>query len=403
MFPAFKKSRAFILVLLLIIIVNVSFTTLLYFHEPSKVRLNKVYKEYYKGYKSVDDFNIHKVWKNDDIRYKLSKAFPYEKTTEKPPRNIWQMWKNNDIGSLDQGLQDLIKTWTTQQDETKGSFKYELIGDDQLSVIVNSTFVDVPEVQKAFHILPKIILKSDFMRYLLVFAFGGIYSDIDTSLNKDILDWFIYKDQIYDVDNKVGLTIGIESDRDEKSWARNGMARRLQFCQWTIQSKVGHPFYRQLIYRISDLALNHFNPETNILTKNGQEYDMNSGSPTKFAGIMEWTGPGMFTDVLFEYLNDVYKRSESLTPGLDFAKERMINPNWELDLQSKIKYPVLKGSWHNEYDPIERPIGWQNITKQVHPILFDEDVLLLPIIYFNGKKGDPDDYTQHHFKGSWKS
>lgn len=205
-------------------------------------------------------------------------------------------------------------------------------------------------------------------------------------------------------ENKVGLVIGIESDRDEKSWARNGMARRLQFCQWTIQSKIGHPFYRQLIYRISDLALNHFDPKTNILTKHGKKYDLNSGSPTKFAAIMEWTGPGMFTDVIFEYLNNVYKTTEQiLEPGKDFAQQKIINPNLELDVQSKIRYPRLRGSWHNEYHPIQRPFGWQNITKQEKPVLFDEDVLLLPIVNFNGKKGDADDYTQHHFKGSWKS
>lgn len=403
MFPAIKKSRAIVIIFSVFLIFNISLSSLYYFHEPSNTKLTKAYKDYYKGYHSVDEFKFHNVYKKNDIRYKLSKAFPYEKSTDKTPKNIWQMWKNNDIKSLDKGLQDLIRTWRTQEEPEKGGFKYELIGDDQLSNIVNTTFKDVPEIIEAFHILPKIILKSDMMRYLLVYAFGGIYSDIDTSLNKDVLDWWTYHDEVFEQENKVGLVIGIESDRDEKNWARNGMARRLQFCQWTIQSKIGHPFYRELIFNIADLALNHYDPKKNILTKNGKKYDLNKGSPTKFAAIMEWTGPGMFTDTIFQYLNEIYQTSEKLNPDLNFGTQKIINPNLKLDLFSKVRYQRLKNSWHNEYDPISRPWGWQNMTKQQEPILFDDDFLLMPIVAFNGKKGEPDDYTQHHFKGSWKS
>lgn len=403
MLPAIKKSRAIVIIFSIFLIFNISLSSLYYFHEPSNTKLTKVYKDYYKGYKSVDEYKLHNVYKKNDIRYKLSKAFPYEKSTEKTPKNIWQMWKNNDIKSLDKGLQDLIRTWRTQEDPEKGGFKYELIGDDQLSTIVNTTFKQVPEIIEAFHNLPKIILKSDFMRYLLVYAFGGIYSDIDTSLNKDVLDWLTYHDEVFEQENKIGLVIGIESDRDEKNWARNGMARRLQFCQWTIQSKIGHPFYRELIFNIADLALNHYDPKKNILTKNGVKYDLNKGSPTKFAAIMEWTGPGMFTDTIFQYLNEIYKTSEILNPNLNFAKEKIINPNLKHKLPSKVRYQRLKNSWHNEYDPIIRPWGWQNITKQIDPILFDDDFLLMPHVTFGGKKGEPDDYAQHHFKGSWKT
>jgi len=404
MFPAINKTRALILFLLTFITINLSISSLYYFHEPSKTKLNKAYKDYYKGYKSADEYIVENVYSKDDIRYKLAKAFPYEKSIENIPKNIFQMWKNTDINSLDKGLQDLIATWRTQEAEEKGGFKYELIGDEQLDLLVNKTFESVPEIIEAFNRFPTIILKSDFMRYLLVFSQGGVYSDIDTSLNKDILDWLPYHESLFGNENKVGVVIGIESDRDEKNWARNGMARRLQFCQWSLQSKIGHPFFRELIFNIANLAINHFDTNTNILTKNGKQYDMNKGSPTKFAGIMEWTGPGQFTDTVFKYLNDVYKTSEKIKPGLNFSKEKIINPNLDLDLQSKVRYPRLRNSYHNEYSPEEgRPIGWQNITHQVHPILYDDDVLLMPIVAFNGKKGDVDDWTQHHFKGSWKN
>lgn len=354
-------------------------------------------------YESVDDYDIDQVFPRDSIRYKLAKAFPYKKSTEKPSKNIFQMWKNNDISTLDEGIQKLIATWQTQTAEDKGGFAYSFIGDSELESIVEKAFVDVPEVFEAFKLLPKIILKSDFMRYLLIYTQGGIYSDIDTSLNTDILQWISYQDKFFDQENKIGLVIGVESDRDELSWARNGMARRLQYCQWTLHAKKHHPFYRELIARITELALFHFNPETKLLVKNNVEYDFNKDSKTSFAGTMEWTGPGQFTDVLFYYLNNVYLKYPKLFPNIDFLKEKYINPNLEKNLQETIRYEMLEGSWHNEYNPTDFPIGWQNLTKQVDPILFDDDVLILPIIYFNGKHGETNNYVQHHFKGSWKN
>ncbi|CCH42393.1 Initiation-specific alpha-1,6-mannosyltransferase [Wickerhamomyces ciferrii] len=402
MFPAFNKKRTCMVLIVLLVLLNISIPSVVYFHEPTKLRVNKAYKDYYTGYQDVDEYKIHNVYAPNDIRSKLAKHFPYKKSTEKSPRYIWQMWKTTDITTLDENLQKLIETWRTQTVEEKGSFRYEMIGDETLSELVNETFAEVPEVAEAFHILPKIILKSDFMRYILMFAFGGIYSDIDTSLDKDILGWLPYEETVFDKENQVGLSIGIESDRDEMDWARNGMARRVQLCQWTLQAKPNHPFYRELIYRISDLALNHFDPETMILTKGGKKYDLNSGSETKFAGVMEWTGPAMFTDTVFEYLNEVYKTSEELNPELNFANEKIIDPNLPLNLLSKVKYMELPGSVHNEYDPIERPFGWQNLTKQEHPILFDDDVLLLPHLSFGNRQGGDLDYAMHHFKGSWK-
>ncbi|CCH42384.1 Initiation-specific alpha-1,6-mannosyltransferase [Wickerhamomyces ciferrii] len=370
------------------------------FKSIANQQAQQLYLKY--SYNSVDEYRVA-TYNHDslgELRRNLSIHFPYTKNTDEIPRNIWQMWKHDDVKSLDKGLQDLIETWQHQE-----NFTYKLIPDNYLDVFINETFAETaPMVMEAFHKLPLIILKSDFMRYLLMFVYGGVYSDIDTSLHRNLTKWISYENTITpNLPNQIGLVMGIESDRDEKNWARNSMPRRLQYCQWTLQSKPGHPMYRELITRIVDLTLNHFDPKTMTLIKNGKTFDLNKGSNTKQSGILQWTGPATITDALFDYLNEVYKTSELLDPELDFKQDKMIDPNRDLNLLSKVKFEKLRGATHNEYIPVERPIGWQNFTKQVHPILFDDDVLLLPHISFGNREGGDLDYVMHHFKGSWKN
>jgi len=382
--------------LLLILILNI---TLYKFHEPTSNTIDELWIKYTTN--SVDKYRLTKMYEPTDVRVKLADAFPYEKNSEPLPRQIWQMWKNDDIKSLDKGLQDLIATWRDQRGVDKGGFKYELLGDDRLNSIVVQEFNKVPEVIEAFHKFPTIILKSDLMRYLLVFAYGGVYSDIDTSLTTDLDQWLTYNNT-YVQENKIGMVLGIESYRDDKRWIQQ-MPRKLQFCQWTLQGKKGHPFLRELIYRIVDLGLNHYDSKTKILSKNGKKYDMNDGSPTKYDGIMEWTGPAMFTDVVFDYLNEVYKTTEKLNPGKSFAETSIVDPNPSKH-QKKIKYNKPKDNgFLYSYDPINTPYGWQNMSYAKDPILFDDDVVLLPQAFFGGHSEDMKrEYVLHHFQGSWK-
>ncbi|CCH42388.1 Initiation-specific alpha-1,6-mannosyltransferase [Wickerhamomyces ciferrii] len=392
-----KKSIILPLSLLTVILFVFNAKT---FHSFANEQSQRLYLKY--SYSSVDEYRIASYSNSDidQLRRNLSIHFPYKKNSDEIPRNIWQVWKSNNISSLDPGLQKLIHTWKDQQ-----NFTYTLLQDVKLGEFLHDAFIDTaPAVLEALDRLPVMVLKADFARYLLMYVYGGVYSDIDTQATKNLTDWISYKNYITpNLPNQIGLVFGIESDRDEKDWNRNSMSRRLQYCQWTLQSKPGHPMYRELIARIVDFTLNNYDPITMILTtKEGKKLDLNKGSKTRQAGILQWTGPATVTDVLFDYLNEVYKTSEFLDPNLDFPKDKMIDPNRDLDLFSKVRFQKLKGAIHNEYDPVERPLGWQNFTKQEEPILFDDDVLLLPHISFGNREGGPIDYVMHYFKGSWK-
>lgn len=164
---------------------------------------------------------------------------------------------------------------------------HEVITDKSALHLVSYLYASVPEVVQAYEAMPLPVIKADFFRYLILLARGGIYSDIDTKALQAAADWLPQKLDT----STVGLVVGIEADPDRPDW-NEWYARRIQFCQWTIQAKPGHPVLRDLVATITEdtLEMNR----AGLLHK-GRE-------PSK--GIMEYTGPGAWTDALFSYFND---------------------------------------------------------------------------------------------------
>lgn len=210
--------------------------------------------------------------KVQNLRDQLSSAFPYE--PEKPmPRRIWQTWKV-DVNSADfpSDLKRYQKEWTAQSDSAN-LFQYSLVSDDHILPLLQNLYGEAPIVIEAFKAMPENILRADFLRYLLLFARGGIYSDIDTTPLKPLDSWLsmdqLSLQQFHDTNTPIpykkftkslsatdpGFVIGIEADPDRDDW-KDWYARRIQFCQWTIQSKPGHPILRELILNITATTLN---------------------------------------------------------------------------------------------------------------------------------------------------
>jgi alpha 1,6-mannosyltransferase len=210
---------------------------------------------------------------------KLAYQYPYDVET-KFPAYIWQTWK---FTPADEGFQfrDQEATWTEQHP----GFIHEVITDDVAVSLLQLLYAAVPEVLEAYHALPLPVLKADFFRYLILLARGGIYSDIDTYAIRSALEWI----PEHVPRESIGLVIGIEADPDRPDW-QDWYSRRIQFCQWTIQSKPGHPVLRDVIARITQETLKRKKAGEleNVADKN----------------VVEFTGPALWTDVIFDYFND---------------------------------------------------------------------------------------------------
>lgn len=194
--------------------------------------------------------------------------------------------------------------------------------------------------------MPLNILKADFFRYLILLARGGVYSDIDTAALKPATEWLPRSFKA----NSVGLVIGIEADPDRPDW-KDWYSRRIQFCQWTIQSKPGHPVLREIVAKITDSTL--------TLKKAGKLHIKHD--------VVEFTGPAVWTDIIFEYFN---------------------NPNY---------YDRSKET---------HDIDWRVFTGMNRPKQLG-DVVVLPITSFSpgvghsgaGEIEDPQAFVHHDFEG----
>ncbi|KAI5796260.1 nucleotide-diphospho-sugar transferase [Peziza echinospora] len=280
------------------------------------------------------------------LREQLEYHFPYNVAT-KFPAYIWQTWKYTPGNmKFEEKFRAAEASWT----EKHPTFIHEVITDLVAVHLIKHLYGAVPAVVDAYNALPRAILKADFFRYLILLARGGVYTDIDTHALQPAQEWLppAFKT------NTIGLVVGIEADPDRPDWAE-WYSRRIQFCQWTIQSKPGHPVLREIVANIT---------ETTLARRKAGTLDKVMES------VVEFTGPAIWTDLIMEYFN---------------------NPTY-FDLKSS---------------PEE--ISWKDFTH-IEEAKRVGDVVVLPITSFSpgikhsGSKeiDDPMAFVFHNFEGSWK-
>lgn len=286
--------------------------------------------------------DVHPLYDKDDkplpLPLALGALFPYD-PIQKLPKYIWQTWK---VSPSDDGFPAQFRQAHDTWSRLHGDYVHELVTDAMTLPLLHHLYAAVPDVIKAYEALPMPVLKADFFRYLILLARGGVYSDIDTHALKPAVDWV--PDALR---QRVGLVVGIEADPDREDWA-DWYSRRIQFCQWTILAKPGHPILRDVVVRITEETLKRKHRGT--LHKDQK-------------GVVEFTGPAIWSDVIMDYF-------DSTTSG---------------------------------------GITWESFTLLKSPKRVN-DVVVLPITGFSpgvgqmGSRdtGDPQAMVRHTFEGSWK-
>ncbi|KAJ5099465.1 hypothetical protein N7532_006466 [Penicillium argentinense] len=283
------------------------------------------------------------------LRERLRFQFPYNLETQFPAY-IWQTWKYAPSSKyFDADLRDMEASWT----EMHPYFMHQVIGDDTQRHLIEYLYGSVPDVFEAYDSLPLAVMKADFFRYLVLLARGGIYSDIDTRALKPAHFWLPE-----DLDRKtIGFMVGIEADPDRPDW-HDWYTRRIQFCQWTIVAKPGHPILRDMVAYITEEALRM--KRAGILKVGKMDRT-----------VMEFTGPGAWTDAVFRYFND---------------------PDY---------FNILPGDKNVAYEDF----SGQTTHRKVG------DVVVLPITSFSpgvgqmgaGDTDHPMAFVKHMFDGTWKT
>ena len=227
------------------------------------------------------------------LKEHLSELFPYNVSSE-VPKLVWQTWKTSSAEeAFDSGFRSATVSWNTLNSE----FGHEVITDAIAVNLVHQLFAGIPAVIEAYDALPRPVLKADFFRYLILLACGGVYSDIDTTALKSISRWIPAESEPF------GLVIGIEANPDRPDW-HDWYARRIQFCQWTIMSKQGHPVLVDIVASITKETL--------------ERKAKDELQPAFMETVMEFTGPGVWTDSSFTYVNISQSHDDSATSSFSF-------------------------------------------------------------------------------------
>lgn len=182
------------------------------------------------------------------------------------PRKIWQIFFNpsgsTQVYSHSTNLEILhdTRSWVG----LNPGYQYRLMGiglssgDD----FVLKHFSHDKAIIDTYFALRNPGLKTDLLRYLILWIEGGVYSDLDTWAFKPVDAWV--PEHIKAGGQQVGAIVGIEWDQlggDPWPAFDNGpsdLTHEVQFCQWTLGGAAGHPLFKNAalmsVERIKALA-----------------------------------------------------------------------------------------------------------------------------------------------------
>lgn len=217
------------------------------------------------------------------------------KTTEFP-RKIWQTWKVDPL-SFDQRDAVTAKSWTAKNPE----YRYEVLTDTNDLTWVEQTYgpegLGRPDIVELYKTVNATIVKADLLRYLIMYAEGGIYADIDVEALKPVHRFISdhYKED--EIDMVIGIEIDQPNFKDHPILGKKSQS----FCQWTFMCKPHLPVMMALVENIMAWL-------TDLATAQGVPI---SDIHLDFDEVISGTGPSAFTAAI---LSEMGRRAGLSSP-----------------------------------------------------------------------------------------
>ena len=95
------------------------------------------------------------------------------------PKNIFQSWYTKDLNALTEKKINLMK-------KINPDWSHVIYTDKEIDDFVNIYFAG--EIADSYNRLNIIVAKVDFWRYLILYKYGGVYLDMDSSIDKPLND-----------------------------------------------------------------------------------------------------------------------------------------------------------------------------------------------------------------------
>ncbi|KAH8668680.1 hypothetical protein BX600DRAFT_510750 [Xylariales sp. PMI_506] len=241
------------------------------------------------------------------------------------------------------GLNAETREWTRSCIEGNPGYQAEFFTDASGDAYVEKMFADRPDIVSSYLDLTIPIVKADLLRYLILFAEGGTWSDLDVSCEVPMDKWIPSRFQ-----DQAGMVVGWEFDGGLSD------AYIRQFASWTIMAKprLNHldTVIRDIVQAIQDVAIKH-----NVSVA---EIKLNM-----IGDVVDFTGP------------------RRLTRGVMKSVEQQLNRTVDIHTLSNITQPKM----------IEDVLIMPGFAFAASTNTYDAQVELGPTL------------VTHHYAGSWKN
>lgn len=192
-----------------------------------------------------------------------------------------------------------------------------------LTHIAASNPTKYADVHTLYHALPRMVMRADFLRYLVLASEGGVYSDADTVMVQGLAHWVPEQWK-----NRTQLVVGIEADAGRKPGKMvPGTRYRVQFCQWTMAGAEGHPVFWRMVDRILGFVRAH--------EEDGWENVSN-------LDVLEVGGPVGWSEIVYGYLSEVMGQEVNWVNLTGLREPRMFGDVLVLPIDG-----FATGVWHS--------------------------------------------------------
>ena len=135
-----------------------------------------------------------------------------------------------------------MKTWT---DLNKG-YQHELLTDELIAGYVKEHFhAKNPDIEETFLQAKDFVLQLDLIKYMVLWAEGGVYSDLDVACVHPVREWVPQR-----FIDKAGILLGVQVE--QKAGDDWNDEEEFQLADWTIMSKPNQPFLWFLYQRFTE-------------------------------------------------------------------------------------------------------------------------------------------------------
>lgn len=259
------------------------------------------------------------------------------------PHNLWYK-----LGS--KGLSDEMRGWTNTCLERNPAYEATFFTDDMADAWVHKTFfAHRPDIVETYLALQVPMVKADWLRYMLLYAEGGVWCDLDASCNETPIDEWVPASY----QSAASLVVGWEFD---VGWGDNIFH---QFAAWTVLAKPGLPYMMTAMEDVLE-----------AVQAVADEHHVGVADITKsmLSDIVDFSGPRRMTRSIFKTL----QRTLDLT---DEDMGTMEASTWFLEEPKLVEDVLILPGW-----AFAKSANFYNETVSVGPSL-----------------------VTHHHAGSWKN